>query len=284
MNHKLNVNLQEKAVLVMLNCAFTWGTVTDRRMTDEVTDDTGATHGSVRVRKTLLPKAAGKLVAAVQSSLSDFYQYHTRRTYGTSIRGQRVMPSAFYMDYMQKFGEAMAAGRGALADLVNGYEAAIEQAKPLLGAAFNRDDYPPVEEIERYYALDVKFLPLPKGDHIMGALGEAAACDVDTFVGEMLKTAAEDARKRLRSAVEKMAERLTTKDSKIYDTMPAAINDLANELPVIAGITDDAELAAMVKEVKDTLSGYSGDDFRKSEALKSDVGKAALAMLKKMGG
>lgn len=277
------INLHEKAVLVILNCSFSWGTVTDRRMTDETVSEAGATRGSIRVRKTLLPADSGKHVKAVQSALSEFYQYHVGKTYGTSIMGQRIMPSAFAMDYMQKFGEARKRGLDALQDLKNTYPVAIEQAKKLLGSAFNSDDYPPVDEIDRYFVFERKFLPVPSGDKIMGALGEAASCEVDAFVQDMLKTAASDARKRLHDAVERMATRLTTKDAKIYDTMPQAINDLAVELPVIAGITDDKELADLVAEVKHTLSGYSGEDFRKSESLKRGVGKAASDILKKLG-
>lgn len=278
------ITVRDKASLVLLNCAFSWGTVTDKRLTDATTTEQGAVAGSLRVRKTLLPKAAGKLVEDVRSVLSEFYVYHTAKTYGTQVRGQRVMPSAFYMDYMERFGQAKAKSRDALAALVDGYPAAVEQARELLVGSFNEADYPEAEEIERYLSLEVKFLPIPTGDAIMGALGAAVAADVDLFVGDMMKTAAEDARARLHEAVQRMAERLTTKGSKIYDSMPATINDLARELPVIAGLAGDADLAALVKEVQATLAGYSGEDFRNNEAVKTDVGAAAMVLLKKMGG
>lgn len=280
----ITIRPQDKLVLVVLNCSFAWGCVTDKQMSQEATDETGATRGSVRVRKTLFPKASGKYIEAVRTSLSDFYgNTHSRLTFSIGDRGRRAMPSAFYMKYMEKFGEAQAKGRSALEDLRDTYPQAIEDARALLGTAFKEEDYPPVDEIERYFTLDVKFLPMPAGDQIMNALGAEVAADVNRHVDEMLKEAANDAKDRLRKAVERMAETLT-KGGKIYDTMPGTINELAEQLPVLAGITDDKELASMVKEVKETLSGYHGDDFRGNKVAQSTVGAQAMALLKKMGG
>jgi hypothetical protein len=282
--NQLTVRPQDKLVLVILNCAFSWGTITDKQMSQEATDETGATKGSVRVRKTLFPKASGKHIDAVRTALNTFYSgTHSDLTFSIGDRGRRAMPSAFYMKYMEKYGEAQAAGRSALVDLKDNYPDAIAAAKDLLQGAFKEEDYPPVDEIERYFTLDVKFLPMPAGDHIMNALGAAVAADVNTHVDEMMKQMADDAKDRVRSAVKRMAETLT-RGGKIYDSMPQSINELATLLPEIAGITGDKELASMINEVKGTLTGYHGDDFRGNKAAQTQVGKAAMDLLKKMGG
>lgn len=278
------IRVQDHASIVILNCAFSWGNVTDKEITDEVTTDKHAVAKAIRVRKTLLPAAAGVHVQLVQTTLGAFYQYHCSKTYATPIKGQRVLPIPFYMAYEEKFAEAQAAGRRALDALVAGYPAAVGQAKALLGNSFKQDDYPDSSEISRYYTLERRFLPIPAGDHIMSALGASVAADVDSYVGTILTTAAADARKRLREAVARMAESLTKKGGRIYDSMPEAINELAQELPVIAGLTSDDGLQAMIKEVQDSLSGYSGDDFRNSDRVRGGVGKAAMELLRKMGG
>jgi histone H3/H4 len=281
--NQLTVRPQDKLVLVVLNCAFSWGTITDKAMSQELTDGTGATKGSVRARKTLFPKGSGMLIDAVRTAVNEFYNgIHCLYTFGTGDKGRRGMPQVFYPLYMEKFGEARANAYRALNDLKEGYPGAIAEAKKLLQGAFKEDDYPPAEEIEKYLKLDVRFLPMPSGDHIMNALGAAVAADVNAHVDEMLQQMASDARKRLREAVERMGETLT-KHGKIYDTMPGAINELAEVLPEIAGITGDKELQAMVEEVRHTLGGYTGDDFRGNKKVQSEVGKAAMDLLKKMG-
>lgn len=282
--NQLTVRPQDKLVLVVLNCAFSWGTVTDKQMSEATTDETGATKGSVRVRKTLFPKASGVRIDAVRTALNSFYNgAHSDLTFSIGDKGRRAMPSQFYMKYMEAYGEAQANGHTALQELKARWPEDIAAAKELLQGAFKAEDYPPVEEIEQYFKLDVKFLPMPAGDHIMNALGASVAADVNEHVSQMLKTIADDAKARLRAAVKRMADTLTT-GGKIYDSMPQQINTVAELLPEIAGITDDKELQAMVREVKETLGGYAGDDFRGKQAVQTAVGAQAMALLKKMGG
>lgn len=279
------IKVQDHATIVILNCAFSWGTITDNVITNEVNNDKHTTaNKALRVRKTLLPAHSGVYVDAVRTVLGEFYQYHTRKAYATPIKGQRVMPVVFYPEYMETYGEAHAKSNAALDALVEGYPDAVEQAKTLLGDAFDPLDYPPAEEIRNYFTLDVRFLPVPAGDHIMNALGAGVAANVESYVGTILQTAAADAKDRLRKAVARMAERLATKGNRLFTTMTDSIDELATELPAIAGLTNDTELTYFVQEIKQKLSGYSPDDFKKDDVVRSQVGAAAADILKRMGG
>lgn len=281
----MKVKIQDKATIVVLNCAFSWGNVTDKEITDETTTAKGATRGSLRVRKTLLPQASGMYVDALRTTLGSFYRgVHERKTYSTLIEGQRVMPVAFYFDYMQAFGEAKAKINAAMDALVTGYPAAVVQAQSLLGASFKQDDYPPVEELRQYLKFNVRFLPVPSGDQILNALGDGVAAEVDAYVIDVMAVAAEDAKTRLRKAVARMAENLSKKDGRIFDSMTDSIDELAVELPALAGLADDPELHSMIKEVKDTLAGYNADAFRDDKGLRTTVGAQAMEILKRMGG
>lgn len=278
------VKVQDHAAIVILNCAFSWGTITDKEITDETNSNKHTQTKALRVRKTLLPADSGKDVAAVNTLLSTFYAYHTSRTYATPIKGQRIIPVAFTMPYMEKFGETQAAAHTALATLKAGYPAAVKRAAELLQGAFKAEDYPDVDEIEQYFTFKYRFLPVPAGDHVMNALGAGVAASVDDYVGTILTTAAADAKDRLREAVARMAERLLTKDGRLFTSMTDAIDDLAETLPVIAGLTCDPELQLLVYEVKHTLTGYDKDTFKKNDALRTQVGQAAADILRRMGG
>lgn len=273
-----NGKIQDKAVLVVLGCSFSWGTVTDKQITDETNDNKGAVRGALRVRKTLLPQASGVYVQALQSSLGEFYRWHGIKTFSTPKIGERVMPVAYHMEYEQRFAQTEATNQAALKALVDGYDDAVNLARSLLGSSFKDTDYPPAEEIPQYYKFSHRFLPVPTGDAILNALGAGVAADVDSYLDEIMKCAAKDAKKRLRDAVERMAKQ---KDGKIFDSTSDLITQLANDLPEIAGLAGDAELDALVAEVKGTLSGYDGDTFRSNDALRTEVGLAADAILKK---
>lgn len=282
--NNFNVALHEKAAIVQLNCAFSWGTITDKAITDETNISKGATAGAMHVRKKLLPAAAGVHAELVRSTLAKFYQYHSKRTFSTPITGQRIMPTAFYMDYMEQFGEANASSRRAMDALVAGYDGAVLQARALLGASFNPLDYPDAQEIERYFTLHVRFLPVPEGDRIFKALGAGVAHDVNEYVGHVMTTAAADAKQRLREAVQRMQERCSAPKGKIYDSMTEAIDELVDTLPAIAGLTQDAELQALVQEVKHTLTGFAPKDLRESVVTRSAAASAAAEIMKRMGG
>lgn len=278
------IKVQDHAAIVILNCAFSWGTVTDKAITEETNRDKHTKTNALRVRKTLLPADSGRDVAAVQSILSTFYGYHTSRTYATPIKGQRIIPVAFSMEYMEKFAEADAAAKDALAVLKSGYPAAVTRARELLVDAFKSEDYPDIDEIGDYFTFKYRFLPMPSGDQIMNALGHGVAASVDSYVGEILTTAAADAKDRLREAVARMAERLLTKDGRLFSSMTEAIDDLAETLPVIAGLTSDPNLQQLVDEVKQTLTGYDKATFKKDDVLRTQVGQAAADILRRMGG
>lgn len=276
--------LHDKAVLVQLNCAFSWGTITDKLITDETNIRKGAVAGAMHVRKKLLPAAAGVHVELVQSMLAKFYQYHTSKTFSTPTKGQRIIPTVFTFEYMEKFGEAQASAQNALRALVVGYDAAVVQAQALLGSSFNATDYPPVEEIADYFTFKYQFLPVPSGNAIMKAMGRAVAADVDSYVGHIMTSAAADAKDRLREAVQRMMDRCSAPKGKIYDSMTEAIDELVETLPAIAGLTGDTDLQDLVNEVRSTLTGFAPKDLRESVVVRSSAAKAAADIMKRMGG
>jgi len=276
--------IQDQATIVQLSCSFNWGTITDKIITDEVNHDKHTMTKALRVRKTLLPAEAGVYVQALQTTLGGFYNgYHMSHTWATPTKGQRILPVVFYPEWMKGYGETCSRAKEKLTDLKDNYKSAIEKAKVLLGSGFNIDDYPPVDEIDQYLSLGVRWLPIPKGDHVASALGAGVASSVDQYVNEMQVIATDEAKQRLRKAVARMAERLQAK-GKLYETVFTDIDELAQTLPVLVGITGDSELQTMVDEVRDTLSGYSAEDLRKNAKARASIGARADDILRRMGG
>lgn len=279
-----NAALHDKAVIVQLNCAFSWGTITDKDITQETNSNKGACTGAMRVRKTLLPQAAGVHVELVRQTLAQFYAYHTSKTYSTPAKGQRLMPTAFFMDYEEKFAEAMHAGTSALDALKDAYPQSVEQAKALLGSSFNAGDYPAVDEIDRYFVFRKQILPVPSGDHILKALGASVAADVDTYVGHIMTSAAADAKDRLREAVARVQVQCANPKGRIHDSLTGAIDELLESLPTIAGLTADAELQKWVDVVRQGLGGVDAKGLRESAMIRANAASAANEIMRKMGG
>jgi hypothetical protein len=165
---------------------------------------------------------------------------------------------------------------------VGSYDSSVNQAKALLGSSFKQDDYPPADEIERYFIFKYRFLPVPSGQAILKAMGASVAADVDSYVGEVMTSAAHDAKKRLREAVQTMQDQCRPK-GKIYDSMIDGIDELIKTLPAIAGLTMDPELQKMVDDVRQELTGFDAKGLRENVAMRSDAAKAAAEIMRRMG-
>lgn len=275
-------NLHDKAVIVQLHNSFSWGTITDKVITEETNQVKGSTKGSLHVRKKLLPDAAGKQVAELKTLISTFYQYHISRTASTGTDGDRILPTAFHMDYERTFNQSQAAQEVALDNLEAGYPAAVQQAQVLLDGAFNPADYPPAEEIKSYHKCKHRFLPIPSGNAIFNALGASVAANVDEYVGEIMTAAANDAKKRLREAVERVQVQCSNPKGKIYDSLMGNIDELVATLPAIAGLTGDRELQDWLMEVRGGLQGFDAKAIK--NGARTEAATAAAAIMKRMGG
>lgn len=276
-----NPQLHDKAVIVQLHNSFSWGTITDKIITEETNQAKGSVKGAMHVRKKLLPAAAGKEVAELKTLIYTFYQYHISRTASTGTDGDRIIPTAFHFDYERTFNESAAAQLVALDNLEAGYPAAVQQAQVLLDGGFNPADYPPVEEIRSYYKCKHRFLPIPSGNAIFNALGASVAANVDSYVGEIMTAAASDAKKRLREAVGRVQVQCSNPKGKIYDSLMGNIDELVATLPEIAGLAGDQELQEWLKEVRGNLQGYDATAIK--NGARTEAAAAAAAIMKRMG-
>lgn len=284
MSFAFKPQLHETGMLVTLNCSFSWGSITDKQITQETNDLKGSIAGSCRTRKTLLPAASGVHVKLVQSTLNLFKGYHDQRTFSIGIEGTRVLLTPYYMEYEEKFGETAKASSDALQILKDNFPQSVREARNLLGSAFNQDDYPDVEDIDRYYKFKHKYMGLPDTNKIMQTMGTSIAAQVNKSMEEMLEAMAKDAKMRLMKAVERVQEQCSNPKGKIYDSLTGSIGDLITSIPEIAGLTADPALDLLLKEVRSNLGGIKAEDIRESQGARSEAALAAAAIIKRMGG
>lgn len=274
--------VHDKVVVAQLSASMSWGIVTDKRISEEVEVDKQSAHGAMKVRKKLLPGDSGKKLQLVQQTLNGFKQYHYQRTWATPTEGQRLLPVAFYVEYMEEFNTAQARAEVQLAELLADYLNAVEAARLQLGHAFDPTDYPSSEELRSYFRFGVRFFPLPAGSNIFGVLGAEVARDVDGYVAEILTDATEQAKDRLRKAVARLVPYKDPK-ARVYDTAMQGIDEIINLLPAM-NLTGDTELNNLIAEVKQKLYGWAPDDLRNDVRARTEVAKAAENILRKMGG
>ena len=121
------VNIAEKLMVVRLNCSFSFGRITDRPLTSQV-NHANKTH-ALQVKKDLFPADAGTTLRALHAVLSTFYAYHKRVTMSSVNEGERLMPVAFYLDYMNEFGTYKVLVEEAYDSFCSSYDQSISRSQ-----------------------------------------------------------------------------------------------------------------------------------------------------------
>ncbi len=157
------------------------------------------------------------------------------------------------------------------------YEAAKSQAQERLGSLFNEDDYPPVATVETHFALSWNYLTFG----VPGALGKISQA---LFEQEQQKANAQwqEAqgmvqdllRVRMQELVKHLTERLTPGEGgkpKIFkSSLISNIDEFLQEFEAL-NVADDGQLAQLVAQAKDLMSGVDAETLRKSKDMQSTL-------------
>lgn len=274
------VNIAEKLMVVRLNCSFSFGRITDKPLTSQVNHD-NKTH-ALQVKKDLFPADAGKTLRAVHAVLSTFYGYHKRYTMSSVNEGERLLPVAFYMDYMQEFGVYKTLVQEAYEAFVQSYPSCTARAKVLLGPAFCSTDYPPVDDLSAYLKFRVQTLPLPQASTLLSTVGEGIQADVDAFLAEALNQAHADVHERAKKCLERMVEQLSNPKGRIYDSLTSNLLELVSFIPEF-NVTDDDSLKLLADEIKTQLLTTNVEVLRNSPDKRAETAAKAAEILRRMG-
>ncbi len=282
MNPKTNgVNIAEKLMAVRLNCSYSFGHTTDRRITAETNASKG-TRGALLVRKDLLPGVSGVELKALQATLATFYQYHKKVTMSSVNDGERLLPVAFYLDYMQEYGVYKALVDDRFEAFRVAYPTSILLAAPLLAAAYNPADYPPQDELWRTLHFNVRTLPLPDAGVLLDKVGESVQADVDSFLQEAMQAAFADVNTRIKVQLTNINQVLSNPKGREHDSLLSNLVELVAFIPEF-NITADTSLSLLAEEIKSRLLPYNAEALQ-DKAVRQDVAAQAADILRRMGG
>jgi hypothetical protein len=157
---------------------------------------------------------------------------------------------------------------------VESYGKRRDEAESRLGSLFNARDYPSEDTIKNAFSLDGQYVTFDTPASLKGIKAEIFKREREK-ADVMWKDALEDCRVLLRATMSEMvshiSDRLTPdvdgKKKSFHHTMLGKLDAFITTFED-RNISDDEELAALVKEAKSVMNGVDVKELRKEEGLR----------------
>jgi hypothetical protein len=275
------MSISSSALLVELNISVWPASKLDREVTDKVNTDASAVRGASQTKKNLF---AG---TSLRKDISDFAArvrlYHNRHTLAWADKGERMLPTALFMDYKQTMNGFEQTFDMMCTNFFVEYPRLVAEAPTNLGSMYKAEDYPDLDEVKLKFGFRRTVKPVPEaGDFRL----DIPAYDLEEMRAEFTKQhetklaeAMREPWERLHKMLAGMSEKLTDvegDDSKkrYHDTLISNPIELCGLLTKL-NVTNDPKLEEARRQLELTMLGADiesiKEDSQSRSALKSKV-------------
>ena len=260
------------AVLVELNISTWAARKLDKVASKEVKLSKGAhSDDAARVNKNLLAGMNNlkKVTDFVAIKRNEFYEM----TLPWSNSGQRLTPMTQFFELKQWVNECEVTFVTLVTEFLRDYPNLISAQAFQLGALFDRNEFPSVNDIKDKFRFKVTFLPLPTtGDFRIDATNEIVddmKKEYEAMFNERVASVNQDLWTRLHDTLKHMSDRLGYDDdgkARIFrDTMVDNAVDLCDMLKRL-NVTNDPKLEKARAGLESALLGVDASEIRRDGA------------------
>jgi hypothetical protein len=286
MNNKHS--LSNRAMLSTLSISVWTARKLDRKVTNEVNADHGATQDAGRYNKLLLNKAA---LADITRIANEARGLHYHFTLPWIDAGPRIIAAPLFMDYRAKLRKLENEFFAVLSRFVASYPDFIAARQVELNGLFNPADYPAPSRIAEYFAFTVNVLPLPDVQDfridLPADIEQDLRRDIEKSLVDASQLALKEAAERIREVVGHLADKLTaykpasdtSKAEGIFrDSLIENAKELAAILPGL-NIAQDGRIDTAAQRLVAALAGLDAGQLRDDAAARRHVATEARAIL-----
>lgn len=280
------MSISASAVLVELNISVWPASKLDREITDKVNTDASAVKGASQTKKNLF---AG---TSLRKDISDFAArvrlYHNKHTLPWADKGERMLPTALFMDYKQTMNGFEQTFNMMCSNFYIEYPRLVVEAPTNLGSMYKAEDYPELTDVKLKFGFRRTVKPVPEaGDFRL----DIPAHDLDEMRDEFLKQQdnklAEAMREpwdRLHEMLVGISEKLTDVegDSKkrYHDTLISNPIELCSLLTKL-NVTNDPKLEEARRQLEMTMLGADIEDLKEHKPARSELKSKVDEILKR---
>lgn len=281
------MSISASAVLVELNISVWPASKIDREITDKVNSDAGAVRGASQTKKNLF---AG---TSLRKDIADFAArvrlYHNKHTLPWADKGERMLPTALFMDYKQTMNGFEQTFNMMCNNFFIEYPRLVAEAPTALQGLYKAEDYPDLTDVRLKFGFRRTVKPVPEaGDFRL----DIPAYDLEEmrseFVAQQDRKLAEAMREpweRLHKVLVGVSEKLTDVEGddgkkRYHDTL------LTNPLELCAlltklNITNDPKLEEARRQVEIAMLNADMESIKEDADTRSELKSKVDAIISK---
>jgi hypothetical protein len=206
------MSISSSALLVELNISVWPASKLDKEVTDKVNNDASAVRGASQTKKNLF---AG---TSLRKDISDFAArvrlYHNKHTLPWADKGERMLPTALFMDYKQTINGFEQTFNMMCQNFFIEYPRLVVEAPTNLGTMYKAEDYPDLTDVMLKFGFRRTVKPVPEaGDFRL----DIPANDLEEMRSEFMSQQDRKLAEAMREPWERLHEMLVGISKKLTD-------------------------------------------------------------------
>lgn len=274
--------LSERAMLTQLTFSVWTGRTKDNTVSDEVTTSKNAEKDGGTWWTYLIPRSS---MRNINTAYNKCKATHNRLTLPWRDGGDRILPTAMFMEYSKAMRKVKAGFDEAVNDFLKEYPEILKNAHIRLGKLLDGKTLPSVAEIRGKFGVHQEIYPLPDTTDFRVDLSKEDVADIRrqmrTSIDATIEKAMEGVWSQLVELIEKIEDTLKQPKKVFRDSLISNLKDYCELIPKL-NLTGDSKLETFRKEATAKLTKLRPDDLRDDKVARKASHKAAKEVLKKM--
>ncbi len=274
--------LSEKAMLTQLSFSVWTGRTKDNRVSEEVFVQKNAEHDTGTWWTQLIPRQS---MRNIHTAYGRCKAVHNNLTLPWRDGGDRILPTAMFMEYTKAMREVKADFDEAVNEFLKGYPEILKNARKRLGSLLDGKSLPTAAEAKRKFGVHQEIYPLPDITDFRVDLAKEDVAEIrkqmKTSIDDTIEKAMTGIWERLIELVEKVKETLGKPKKVFRDSLINNLEDFCELIPKL-NLTNDSKLESFRKDTVQRLAKLRPDNLRDDKTERKAAHKAAKDVLKKM--
>ena len=280
------MSISSSALLVELNISVWPASKLDREITDKVNSDASAVRGASQTKKNLF---AG---TSLRKDISDFAArvrlYHNKHTLPWADKGERMLPTALFMDYKQTINGFEQTFNMMCQNFFIEYPRLVVEAPTNLGSMYKPEDYPELGDVKLKFGFRRAVKPLPEsGDFRLDIPAhdlEEMKNDYEQQYSNRLVEAMREPWERLHEMLVGISDKLTDVEGdgkkRYHDTLISNPIELCSLLTKL-NVTKDPKLEEARRQLEMTMLGADIEDIKEHAPARIELKSKVDEILKR---